>query len=62
MYNIVIKWQKNYIPHNVFSDIKSFNEALNIANKAAFNTEFGTPKSINIFENHKCIVSLRTIK
>jgi hypothetical protein len=57
---IVIRWQKTYIPHSVFGDVASFIEAAKIVDKAV--AEHGAAIDINVFENHRCIASLRTVR
>ena len=57
MYNLVIRWQKTYIPHSIV-EVLSLNAAIDSANSK----EFGAPLSINIFEEHCLIASLRTVK
>lgn len=58
--DMVIMWHRTYIPHSVFEGIKSFTEASTLVDEAM--VECGTAKSINLFEDHKWIASLRTVR
>ena len=58
--NMVVTWQKTYIPHRVFENVESFIEASLLVDEAII--QYGKPMSIYLFENHKCIASLRTVR
>ena len=58
--NMVIRWKKTYIPTSVF-EVNSFTEASAVVEKTM--VEFGTSAlDINLFEDHKLVASLRTVR
>ena len=60
MMGMVIRWRKTYIPHTVVEGLTSFNDAEEHVKKAmAIN---GIPASINLFEDHKHVASLRIMR
>ena len=57
MMSIVIRWRRTYVPH---TGVTSFNDAEEHVKKAmAIN---GIPASINLFEDHKHVASLRIMR
>ena len=60
MMSIVIRWRRTYVPHTVVTEVTSFNDAEEHVKKAmAIN---GIPASINLFEDHKHVASLRIMR
>lgn len=60
MMDMVIRWKRTWTPHSVFENIKTFTEASELADKAV--EQYGSAESINIFEGHKHVASLRIMR
>lgn len=58
--DLVITWKRTWTPNSVFENVKSFNEASVLADKAV--KEFGSAESIDVYEDKKLIASLRTMR
>jgi hypothetical protein len=58
--DVVVRWKKTYIPHTVFENVKTFDEASILVDNASI--EMGAPTLISVVENNKVIASLRVIK
>lgn len=58
--DLVITWKRAWAPNTVVENVKSFNEASDLADKAV--KEFGPAQSIDIYENRRLIASLRTMR